>query len=76
MLFLQSIPIILFGRHVLINVAPGTGKTVAYLAPIIHLFAEPWLLQSLLGRITCLHPCWVEVLSALGWISSAAINLC
>ncbi|XP_020205508.1 DEAD-box ATP-dependent RNA helicase 17 [Cajanus cajan] len=32
----QAIPIILSGRHALVNAATGTGKTVAYLAPIIH----------------------------------------
>lgn len=32
----QAIPVILSGRHVLVNAATGTGKTVAYLAPIIH----------------------------------------
>ncbi|ESQ52790.1 hypothetical protein EUTSA_v10016399mg [Eutrema salsugineum] len=32
----QSIPIILSGRDVLVNAATGTGKTIAYLAPIIH----------------------------------------
>lgn len=33
----QAIPVILSGRHVLVNAATGTGKTVAYLAPIIHM---------------------------------------
>ncbi|KAL2251001.1 DEAD-box ATP-dependent RNA helicase 17 isoform X1 [Sesamum indicum] len=33
----QAIPVVLSGRHVLVNAATGTGKTVAYLAPIIHL---------------------------------------
>ncbi|XP_043722680.1 DEAD-box ATP-dependent RNA helicase 17 [Telopea speciosissima] len=32
----QAIPVILSGRHVLVNAATGTGKTIAYLAPIIH----------------------------------------
>ncbi|KAL7194044.1 hypothetical protein ACSBR2_025652 [Camellia fascicularis] len=32
----QTIPVILSGRHVLVNAATGTGKTVVYLAPIIH----------------------------------------
>ncbi|KAG7030524.1 DEAD-box ATP-dependent RNA helicase 17 [Cucurbita argyrosperma subsp. argyrosperma] len=32
----QAIPAILSGRHVLVNAATGTGKTVAYLVPIIH----------------------------------------
>ncbi|KAH7851383.1 hypothetical protein Vadar_010738 [Vaccinium darrowii] len=32
----QAIPVILSGKHVLVNAATGTGKTVAYLAPIIH----------------------------------------
>ncbi|VVB02969.1 unnamed protein product [Arabis nemorensis] len=32
----QSIPVILSGRDVLVNAATGTGKTIAYLAPLIH----------------------------------------
>ncbi|KAL5728533.1 RNA helicase [Ranunculus cassubicifolius] len=32
----QTIPVALAGRHVLVNAATGTGKTIAYLAPIIH----------------------------------------
>ncbi|KAF8393663.1 hypothetical protein HHK36_021909 [Tetracentron sinense] len=32
----QAIPVTLSGRHVLVNAATGTGKTIAYLAPIIH----------------------------------------
>ncbi|CAI8606237.1 unnamed protein product [Vicia faba] len=32
----QAIPIVLSGRHTLVNAATGTGKTIAYLAPIIH----------------------------------------
>ncbi|KAK0591825.1 hypothetical protein LWI29_008848 [Acer saccharum] len=32
----QAIPVILAGEHVLVNAATGTGKTVTYLAPIIH----------------------------------------
>ncbi|KAI7735577.1 hypothetical protein M8C21_012679, partial [Ambrosia artemisiifolia] len=32
----QAIPLILSGRHVLVNAATGTGKTVTYLAPVIH----------------------------------------
>ncbi|KAF5197910.1 Rna helicase [Thalictrum thalictroides] len=32
----QAIPVVLAGRHVLVNAATGTGKTIAYLAPIIH----------------------------------------
>ncbi|XAR67220.1 RNA helicase [Bertholletia excelsa] len=32
----QAIPVVLSGRHVLVNAATGTGKTIAYLAPIIH----------------------------------------
>ncbi|XP_058215844.1 DEAD-box ATP-dependent RNA helicase 17 isoform X1 [Rhododendron vialii] len=36
----QAIPVILSGKHVLVNAATGTGKTVAYLAPIIHHLQE------------------------------------
>lgn len=32
----QAIPVILSGRHALVNAATGTGKTIAYLAPIVH----------------------------------------
>ncbi|OVA08312.1 Helicase [Macleaya cordata] len=32
----QAIPVILSGRHVLVNAATGTGKTIVYLVPIIH----------------------------------------
>ncbi|CAJ1975729.1 unnamed protein product [Sphenostylis stenocarpa] len=32
----QAIPVILSGRHALVNAATGTGKTAAYLAPIVH----------------------------------------
>ncbi|KAK6944704.1 Helicase, C-terminal [Dillenia turbinata] len=32
----KAIPLILSGRHVLVNAATGTGKTITYLAPIIH----------------------------------------
>lgn len=32
----QAIPVVLSGRHALVNAATGTGKTIAYLAPIIH----------------------------------------
>ncbi|MBA0725970.1 hypothetical protein Golax_001828 [Gossypium laxum] len=32
----QAIPVILSGRHVLVNAETGSGKTIAYLAPIIH----------------------------------------
>ncbi|KAL2479448.1 DEAD-box ATP-dependent RNA helicase 17 [Abeliophyllum distichum] len=32
----EAIPVVLSGRHVLVNAATGTGKTVAYLSPIIH----------------------------------------
>ncbi|XP_027356900.1 DEAD-box ATP-dependent RNA helicase 17 isoform X2 [Abrus precatorius] len=32
----QAIPVILSGRHALVNAATGTGKTVAYLAPIVN----------------------------------------
>uniref|UniRef100_A0A803MF66 ATP-dependent RNA helicase n=1 Tax=Chenopodium quinoa TaxID=63459 RepID=A0A803MF66_CHEQI len=32
----KAIPVILSGCHVLVNAATGTGKTIAYLAPIIH----------------------------------------
>ncbi|KMZ64347.1 ATP dependent RNA helicase [Zostera marina] len=33
----QAIPVALSGRHLLVNAATGTGKTVVYLAPIVHL---------------------------------------
>ncbi|PIA27579.1 hypothetical protein AQUCO_07600032v1, partial [Aquilegia coerulea] len=32
----QAIPVVLAGKHVLVKAATGTGKTIAYLAPIIH----------------------------------------
>ncbi|GAB2218212.1 hypothetical protein Droror1_Dr00001431 [Drosera rotundifolia] len=32
----EAIPVILSGKHVLVNAATGTGKTVVYLAPIVH----------------------------------------
>lgn len=32
----QTIPLILSGRHVLVNAGTGTGKTIVYLAPIVH----------------------------------------
>ncbi|XP_004488115.1 DEAD-box ATP-dependent RNA helicase 17 isoform X2 [Cicer arietinum] len=32
----QAIPVVLSGRHALVNAATGTGKTIAYLAPIVH----------------------------------------
>ncbi|CAK8566384.1 unnamed protein product [Lathyrus sativus] len=32
----QAVPVVLSGRHALVNAATGTGKTIAYLAPIIH----------------------------------------
>ncbi|PWA97003.1 P-loop containing nucleoside triphosphate hydrolases superfamily protein [Artemisia annua] len=32
----QAIPLILSGKHVLVNAATGTGKTLTYLAPLIH----------------------------------------
>ncbi|WOL00702.1 DEAD-box ATP-dependent RNA helicase 17 isoform X1 [Canna indica] len=33
----QAIPVVVSGRHVLVNAATGTGKTIVYLAPIVHL---------------------------------------
>ncbi|KAL6575351.1 DEAD-box ATP-dependent RNA helicase 17 [Orobanche minor] len=36
----QAIPVVLSGKHMLVNAATGTGKTVAYLAPIIHLLKQ------------------------------------
>ncbi|XP_072062213.1 DEAD-box ATP-dependent RNA helicase 17-like [Arachis hypogaea] len=42
----QAIPVILAGRHALINAATGTGKTVAYLAPLIHQFFSIYLSQT------------------------------
>ncbi|KAK4774753.1 hypothetical protein SAY86_009688 [Trapa natans] len=32
----QAIPVVLTGRHMLVNAATGSVKTIAYLAPIIH----------------------------------------
>ncbi|KAJ0772276.1 putative RNA helicase [Helianthus annuus] len=32
----QAIPVILSGRHVLVNAATGTGKTITYLSPVVH----------------------------------------
>ncbi|KAK7304017.1 hypothetical protein RJT34_15004 [Clitoria ternatea] len=32
----QAIPVILSGRHALVNASTGTGKTISYLAPIVH----------------------------------------
>lgn len=32
----RTIPVVLSGRHVLVSAATGTGKTIAYLAPIVH----------------------------------------
>uniref|UniRef100_A0A2P2KY60 ATP-dependent RNA helicase n=1 Tax=Rhizophora mucronata TaxID=61149 RepID=A0A2P2KY60_RHIMU len=52
----QAIPVILSGRHVLVNAATGTGKTVAYLAPVIH------LLQSYTPRIGRSHGTFALVL--------------
>lgn len=44
----QAIPVVLAGRHVLVNAATGTGKTIVYLAPIIHLLQmyEPRIQRS------------------------------
>lgn len=33
----KAIPVVISGRHVLVNAATGTGKTIVYLAPIIHM---------------------------------------
>ncbi|KAF0924130.1 hypothetical protein E2562_008447 [Oryza meyeriana var. granulata] len=33
----QAIPVALSGQHMLVKAATGTGKTLAYLAPIVHL---------------------------------------
>ncbi|CAA6659292.1 unnamed protein product [Spirodela intermedia] len=33
----QAIPIVVSGKDVLVNAATGTGKTIVYLAPIVHL---------------------------------------
>ncbi|KAL1825329.1 hypothetical protein DCAR_0313477 [Daucus carota subsp. sativus] len=32
----QAVPVILSGKHVLVNAATGTGKTLVYLAPVVH----------------------------------------
>lgn len=36
----EAIPVILSGSHVLVNAVTGSGKTVAYLAPVIHHLQE------------------------------------
>eukprot|EP01018_Ginkgo_biloba_P027644 Gb_16157 [translate_table: standard] len=41
----KAIPPILSGRHVLVNAGTGTGKTIVYLAPIVH------CLQAYIPRI-------------------------
>ncbi|KAG8066924.1 hypothetical protein GUJ93_ZPchr0005g15594 [Zizania palustris] len=33
----QAIPVAISGQHMLVKAATGTGKTLAYLAPIVHL---------------------------------------
>lgn len=33
----QAIPVVISGNDVLVNAATGTGKTIVYLAPIVHL---------------------------------------
>ncbi|KAJ6820071.1 DEAD-box ATP-dependent RNA helicase 17 [Iris pallida] len=33
----QAIPVIMSGKHVLVNANTGTGKTLVYLAPIVHM---------------------------------------
>ncbi|PAN19432.1 hypothetical protein PAHAL_3G272900 [Panicum hallii] len=33
----QAIPVAMSGQHMLVKAATGTGKTLAYLAPIVHL---------------------------------------
>ncbi|CAL9774120.1 unnamed protein product [Musa acuminata subsp. burmannicoides] len=44
----QAIPVVVSGRHVLVNAATGTGKTIVYLAPIVHLLQmyEPRVQRS------------------------------
>ncbi|KAJ0962418.1 hypothetical protein J5N97_030246 [Dioscorea zingiberensis] len=44
----QAIPVVISGRHVLVNAATGTGKTIVYLAPIVHLLQmyEPRIERS------------------------------
>lgn len=52
----QAIPVILSGRHVLVNAETGSGKTIAYLAPIIH------HLQAYTPRIERAHGTFALVL--------------
>ncbi|XP_042379212.1 DEAD-box ATP-dependent RNA helicase 17-like [Zingiber officinale] len=44
----QAIPVVISGRHSLVNAATGTGKTIVYLAPIVHLLQtyEPRIQRS------------------------------
>ncbi|KAM0948295.1 putative RNA helicase [Dioscorea sansibarensis] len=44
----QAIPVVISGQHVLVNAATGTGKTIVYLAPIVHLLQmyEPRIERS------------------------------
>ncbi|KAL9314599.1 hypothetical protein ACSQ67_020051 [Phaseolus vulgaris] len=50
----QAIPVILSGRHALVNAATGTGKTAAYLAPIVY-----EILQKLLHRFHWIVPGYI-----------------
>nr|CAD1842563.1 unnamed protein product [Ananas comosus var. bracteatus] len=44
----RAIPVVISGRHALVNAATGTGKTIVYLAPIVHLLQmrEPRIERS------------------------------
>ncbi|XVF24355.1 hypothetical protein REPUB_Repub13aG0120800 [Reevesia pubescens] len=66
----QAIPVILSGRHVLVNAETGSGKTIAYLAPIIH------HLQGYSPRIERSHGTFVIVNSNWRWSFVPTRELC